>query len=306
MLGVLATGVSLSAIVALSMFVSVVMVPAHEYYNTKVRENVLGERFDPWDKLFSSKNMVVSVLKGKDHAGIEEEVEKYHGKAVYLGRILRLALTSKQVDAVDRDIEGFVMVSEWDDFDTYFKFEKAFQLASVKIVARQGFERKGLFNLATPHFLSIVRMYNYMFSNVADLSKSSKSSPLVEKAQIIGDIAGDENKGIYIWNWILDSEKEEERELDKAYGAKMMSMLSSYGGGPMHMGNSVNDERFSGKFNLVAGVYYPGVAFFKRLLSSEWMEGTLKGKQPGDSLAIVTTPLKLNHPAKPLVTTKLL
>ena len=82
----------------------------------------------------------------------------------------------------------------------------------------------------------------------------------------------------------------EQRAADAAYGRRMAGLFAQGGFGPMHMGRAVRLEG-DARFDRVALVYYPGVDFMRALIRSSFMAGIIGGKQPGDSLAVLTLPI---------------
>ena len=60
--------------------------------------------------------------------------------------------------------------------------------------------------------------------------------------------------------------------------------------GPMHMGSAVTLEG-DASFKTVAIVYYPGVSYFAKLVSSRFFLGIIGDKQLGDTQAVPTVPI---------------
>ena len=87
-----------------------------------------------------------------------------------------------------------------------------------------------------------------------------------------------------------DMGTKEEQAADRRYTLHMLEMFVTFGGGPLHMGSAKSLGKKDGNWKQVACVFYPDRAFFCKLISSAWMFRIGKDKQPGDSLAVLTSP----------------
>ena len=120
---------------------------------------------------------------------------------------------------------------------------------------------------------------------------------IFELAKFIDD-QGWKGDGVLIWNWLKDGTPEQAAK-DRAEGLQMLEMLMQHGGGPMHAGSTVALDGQDGEFENIVAMYYPGREFLTQLLRSEWMHRTVKGKSPGDSLAVMTIPFRARAEAVP-------
>jgi hypothetical protein len=82
----------------------------------------------------------------------------------------------------------------------------------------------------------------------------------------------------------------EQRRADRGYARQMMRGMAEGGYGPMHMGKAITIEG-DAEFQQFAAIYYPGIDFFQRMLSSTFMSRIGGDKQLGDSLAVITVPI---------------
>ena len=66
--------------------------------------------------------------------------------------------------------------------------------------------------------------------------------------------------------------------------------MAEGGYGPMHMARAVRVEG-DADFDQVVLVYYPGIDFMRSMVESSFFNRIVGGKQPGDTLALITVPI---------------
>ncbi len=256
-----------------------------------------------------------------------DSVNEGGSKLVYTGRAIQVAVESKQpgleeikqgaVEAVlliefGADRETSVDDATGKDLIHKWRSSAKVQESGMRVMAAQGFRRSDRTNFAVPLVLTalqgVIRLFGLDKSyHLHDLVPMTSETSKIDNA---GTQEGFSDKkmsnfiknfdklsksrnasaddAIFIWNW-LQKGTASQQKADGIYGAQMMAMLSTHGGGIMEFGTAVSVD---GNFDNIAAVYYPGVGFFNRLLSSKWMRHTVQGKKPGDSIAVITTPFK--------------
>jgi hypothetical protein len=77
---------------------------------------------------------------------------------------------------------------------------------------------------------------------------------------------------------------------DRRYTSQMFGLMAEGVHGPMHVGDAVPLAEGT-RFDRVALVYYPGVAYFGDMLRSRFYRGIVSDKQLGDTQASITVPV---------------
>eukprot|EP01126_Amoeba_proteus_P067028 TRINITY_DN9812_c0_g1_i2.p1 TRINITY_DN9812_c0_g1~~TRINITY_DN9812_c0_g1_i2.p1 ORF type:complete len:339 (-),score=50.45 TRINITY_DN9812_c0_g1_i2:223-1239(-) len=296
----------------LTVFVALlaVFIPPQWYYNHHVRREILSDSTD----LMKSEVHVVSVLQ-RDPSfpnnidsmviALINNVSSFSGSITYIGRVVEIAVPSKQFELPNADI---VVVTTWRKLSGFIDFRKSLHgWANHRV---QIMYRNAWLNHLIPTGLFLLNLKSSLLGPTCNLTETVDDSLLSESTldHISSRLAivlestskGSEDDAIMIWNWLKNGSPEQIKE-DRSYSLKMMEMLSQNGGGLINFGTAVQTSgvETDGEFDFVASVYYPGRAFFHKLLRSRWMKETVAGKQLGDTLAVITIPYLKSAPSVP-------
>ena len=82
----------------------------------------------------------------------------------------------------------------------------------------------------------------------------------------------------------------EQRKAHEVYSRQMMSRMSTMDHGPLHIGHAVGIQG-NARFDDAYIVHYPSANYFADLLSSEFYQGIVQGKQVADTVVVPTIPI---------------
>lgn len=296
--------------VAVLALVAAIVYRQHTYYSS-VRIELLKNEQPTWYQ-FDDMHCVTLLSRASNAtlhlpdmvAAMRNSAAVLKGNVVYVGKTIKTVVASSQLPSTQTHIDVLV-VTQWSGGDEKTASIRAF-ITGLKAsgewsyVASQGMKRNPLLNLLIPQALGVLSFSKYV-KGAANLdteaSMAESTADMHYDLPRMHRIAAEVEKGgspldpVFIWNW-LKKGTPEQQAADNEYGLKMMSMLAENGGGLMNIGKTFDlGEGFNdGTFDYVASVYYPGRLFFARLLRSDWMFKAVQGKQPGDSIAVATTP----------------
>lgn len=234
-------------------------------------------------------------------AGLKKIAEKHGAKFIYAGQRVLIPVKSKQLET--KGIWDGLIIFEWASLQAYRNasqspdYDKA--LHSFIRTYSSGFHRSSFFNMCIPVGLSMMRFIAYLkgIPNVLPLKK--KKGALIPRAQelhsqMIRNIneVGDAKTPILIFNLIKPGNKEQAKN-DAEYTNMMMLMFAEINTGPIHWGETAIIEG-NAQFRTTLLVHYPSKEFFCGLMKSEFMNRVGKGKQLGDSVALMTTPIHMS------------
>ena len=299
-----------------------------------VRTGVLGDRTPMfreaslWHGFSTLSSVSMLRLSGgaRDDATIIEAIaqlsataRKMGGQVCYVGRAVQVVVQSSQLtDADDFDV---VVLASWAEGGQpgFEAFRRVLDSGGDGGSPRwerhiaNGFWRNAFLNMmASGVAMLLLRLkcgLRAIFHDVHTPAEERVRESAVERLKNTAELADAVDKlkapdaGVMIFNCLnSDFGSAEDQASDRAYGQLMMEMLSQHGGGPVHVGSAVSlsgagGEHNDGNWKQIACVYYPGCAFFARLMRSEWMAEAVGGKKPGDSIAVLTIPFA---PADPL------
>lgn len=284
---------------------------AHRFYNVRIRRETLGEDTSLWG--LRAAYHVVHVLRRKESdpqtlqqkvAALQTDLEAEGGRVTYLGRVVK-GLLVKSAQLPGSDQFDVLVVSRWSTPRAFVAW-RATQMPAMGWASEtaQGMWRNPLLNLLLAQGMTLLRTISWLRSRRIDLATeadevaSGGSAPSGEQygpqalrswaAKLEAGAEGDE--GVILYNFLKNGTREQRRKNAK-YSLAMMKMLAQNGGGLMHAGRAQRpSEETDGQFDVVAAVYYPGVAFMAKLLRSQWMSRNVEGKALGDTLVVATVP----------------
>jgi hypothetical protein len=218
-------------------------------------------------------------------------------RVVYAGRVGVVGIASSQLPQVDWDA---VVLVQYPSRDAYRAAAAGSALrgalATFAESYSQGFERPVLLNLALPQLLLALRVYqrltrqpsHYPFVPAADrrdprTEASDVRLAALERLRPFGE------RAVVVVN-LLEHGTPEQQRADRAYGLSMAGLFAEGVHGPMHMGRAARLEG-DAHFDRVALVYYPGIDYMRELMGSAFFNDIVGGKQPGDTLAVLTVPV---------------
>lgn len=313
--------------VLLTFFAVALMTNTHM---NEVRCSVLGDQTSTWRFASVCNGLstlnVVSMLRLCGPARKNDEAllaateqlrhtaREHGGQVNYVGRAIHVAVKSKQLsDAQEFDV---VVLSSWVETGqggwASFRQVVDSECGWERHVAC-GYWRNPVVNFAVVVALVLLRLkcgLRGVYHNVAHPATATHDGDEVQtqmdKLAKKLDALGSAKAGVLVCNCLNDdfrpgrsaAEAKSDKAIDRSYSQNMMEMLGQHGGGPLHLGRvaslkTVETGAFNdGEWKHCACVYYPGCAFFCQLLRSEWMQRVVKGKAPGDSIAVVTVPFR--------------
>jgi hypothetical protein len=248
---------------------------------------------------------VVTFLVVPEGRQVIEEVRKLRSlieasgdaRMVYAGQAAFVALASEQLPEADWNAAFLVQYPTREAYEAMAGSESyRAVLASFPHNYSQGLKRPRALNLAMHQALLALRL--------RDLVTFAPSRLPFEKAEHIDDPRSrDRGAGfdklaalkplgedaIVVVN-LLKRGTPDQQAADRGYGLKMAGGMAEGGYGPMHMGRAVRVEG-DADFDHVAMVYYPGVDFMRSMVESTFFNRIVGGKQPGDTLALITVPI---------------
>lgn len=248
----------------------------------------------------------VTFLQLRDGSDLVEELRKFkeqletgHGaQLVYAGKVVVDVLPSSQLEAEFGKVawNAVVLVQHPSRaaFDTvsasagYRELLSGFQRSYT-----YGLKRGPVLNLLIPQFLLakralqiVTRAPSHYPMRRSDAAPDEGRGRILEALQAETELGA---KAVLIVN-LLKNGTAEERAANSSYGQSMLGMMAEGGYGPMHMGRAVSVEG-EAKFDSVALVYYPGVAYFAEMAQSTFFRGIIGGKRLGDTQVSITVPL---------------
>lgn len=256
--------------------------------------------------LYSSSNFhVVTFLETAEGADLIEQVAELRrameasgtAKLVYAGQA---AFTVESTQLGPRSWDAVVLV-QYPSRESYEDAAKSVAqrdaLAAFAQTYSHGMERHPVANLLLPQVLLVIRFIDIIRGNwnVEDLDpmpapETSERMAFLEdrRADLLG-LQSVNAEAVLVFN-LMQAGDPEQRAANRSYGFKMMSRMAALAHGPMHMGTAVTLEA-EARFDDVAAVYYPGVAYFSELLGSGFFQGIVGDKQLGDTMVVATVPI---------------
>jgi uncharacterized protein (DUF1330 family) len=217
---------------------------------------------------------------------------------VYAGRVAVVGIESRQLPETAWDA---VVLVQYPSREAYRAAagSPAYRAALSPFAETfaQGFERPVLLNLALPQLLLALRAYQVVTrqpshypllpAEPGEIDPRAPNRP--DRLAGLGAVEDLGRDAVVIVN-LLRRGTPEQRDADRRYGFEMAGLFAEGAHGPMHMGSAVTLEG-DAEFDMVALVYYPGVDYLRELMASRFFNGIVGGKQPGDTLAVVTVPV---------------
>jgi uncharacterized protein (DUF1330 family) len=249
---------------------------------------------------------VVTYLDVSEGSDVIEEVRKLRGdlessgeaELVWAGRAAFSALESEQIAPAEWDA---VVLVQYPSREAYAELAASPGYhAALERFSRSyshGLERSPRLNLSIPFLLLALRAgqiltrapSHYPFEPASSDERDPRTQRQPERFEKLRALKPLSEDAIVVVN-LLKRGTVEQQAADSAYGRKMAGMFAEGVHGPMHMGRAVTLEG-DAEFDRVAIVYYPGIEYFIAMAGSTFFNGIVGGKQPGDTLAVVTVPI---------------
>lgn len=218
-------------------------------------------------------------------------------RLVYAGQAAFVGLQSAQLPPIDWNAVLLVQYPTRSAYDTMAE-NAGYQavLADIPHAYSMGMERPRLLNLAIHQALLLLKLRDRVTfapsrfpfekaeqtqdpngrDRAAEFAKLASLKPLGEDAIVVVNL--------------LKRGTPEQQAADRGYGLQMAGGFAEGGYGPMHIGRAVELEG-DAEYDQVALVYYPGIDFMRSMIESSFFQGIVGGKQPGDTLAVITVPI---------------
>lgn len=303
----MARGVSTLSIVAIVLGVGIFALAVaagwqHGRY-LEVRRGPVQDQQPLWYP--SGSFHVATFLEVPEGQDVIEEVRKLRdllegsgdARMVYAGQAAFVALESKQLPEADWNAFTLVQYPSRVAYEATAAGEGyRAALAAFPHAYAHGMKRPRLVNLAIPQLLLGLRLRDILTfapshfpfekaeaieigggrDRTAELDKLAALKPLGEDAVVVVNL--------------LKRGTPEQQAADRAYGLKMAAGMAEGRYGPMHMGAALRVEG-DADFDHVALVYYPGIDFMRSMIESTFFNRIVGGKQPGDTMALITVPI---------------
>lgn len=270
-----------------------------------IRQRALGEQVGAaWPRL-ASRLTVVSMLSGPEEdaaAALDAALAQHGARRVYLGKVVTVAYASAQLPGLAPEL---ALSAEFPSLEAFAAFRASLGRAApaFRVLASHGYtqndwvERVGLALLNLGGWVaSFVLPGGFDLGARAEERMAPPPEARAKRDKLVAALASAQvrdDEPILMWNWIRDGSPEQ-AAADRAYSVQMISLLGRHGGGAIHVGFAVGRSASSaldGTYDSLAAMMYPGAAFFRTMLFSRWMQINIEGKQPGDTLAVMTVPL---------------
>ena len=248
---------------------------------------------------------VVTVLAVPEGREVIEEVRKLRNlleasgdvRMVYAGQAAFVALQSKQLPEAAWNAAFLVQYPSREAYEAMSGSESyRAALATFPHHHSQGMKRWRFVNLALPQALLGLRIRDlvtftpsrFPFEKAEQMRGSDTRDRAAEFDKLVAlKPLGEE--AIVVVN-LLKSGTKEQQAADRSYGLKMAGGFAEGAYGPMHMGSAVRVEG-DADFDNIALVYYPGIDFMRSMVESTFFNSIVGGKQPGDTMAMITVPI---------------
>ena len=215
------------------------------------------------------------------------------GQWIYAGKTVFIGLHSSQLGETAWDGAFLVQYPSREAYD-----EVAGTPAYREALGRfpetysHGMKRPAALNLGLPMALLATHVRNVLTgAPIIDTDDPADPEELAERLASPGVAAAAPygTQAMVVVNLVLNGDSAE-RKANSEYGSAMLSVMARGGHGPAHIGGALTLEG-TARFDNVIIVYYPGVEYFIRLVSSKFFTGIVGNKQLGDSLAMPTVPI---------------
>lgn len=225
--------------------------------------------------------------------GFVGAVEAASGTPIYAGRAAGSTIVSNEFDTSAWDA---VLLAQFPSRETY---DAAWLEPARAVFQRsyaQGFVRPVALNLVLPQMLLGVRLFDLVtlqpsiFPVVPDPDIDMKAPKNPRFAEIFGALGDDAQRGLVFVNLVQAGTPEQEAGASGVHPRKMARAMAEGGYGPLHVGEAVTLEG-DAEFERVMINYYPGTEFFLSLMSSTFIQETLRGYQPSGMEAVPTVPI---------------
>ena len=246
---------------------------------------------------------VVSCLEAGEGADLAAELralragaEAAGGRWVYVGEVVVNAGESTQIGPVRWDA---VVLAQYPSREAYERFasgpEAKELLGRFSRVYEQGFRRAVAANLLFPQVMlgrrvaQIVRREpsKFPFVPMEGELPFAEAGRVAAELRALGEVS--ERNAVVVLN-LLKHGSAEERAADQEYGRRLLGSMAEGGYGPVHLGAAEAVEG-SHDFDDIVLVYYPSGSFFADMITSEFFQGIVGGKQLGDTQSTVTVPM---------------
>lgn len=220
-------------------------------------------------------------------------VEEASGTPIYAGRAAGSTIVSNQLET-----------SEWDAvLLAQFPSRGAYEVASLESVRApfqnsyaQGFTRPVMLNLVLPQMVLGLRLVDLVtfqpsiFPVVPDPNLAVDEPKNARAAEIFAALREGAQDGVVFVNLVHDATPEQQASASGVHPRKMGRAMAEGGYGPLHVGDAVTLEG-DVDFDRVMINFYPGLEFFRSLMSSTFIQETIRGYEPTGMEAMPTVPI---------------
>ncbi len=216
-------------------------------------------------------------------------VEAASGTPIYAGRAAGSTIVSDQFDTSAWDA---VLLAQFPSRDAYDVADFEAVRAAFQRSYAQGFKRPVALNLALPQMLLGMRLFDLVtlqpsiFPVVPDPEFDEDDPRLAELFEALRPDAQD---GLVFVN-LVQAATPAQRAAEGAHPRKMLRAMAEGGYGPLHMGEVVGLEG-DAEFDRVMINYYPGIEFFRSLMTSTFIQESIGGFRPVKMEALPTVPI---------------
>jgi uncharacterized protein (DUF1330 family) len=249
---------------------------------------------------------VLTYLQVSDGGDLVEELRKLRdlleasgeARMIYAGQAAFLALQSEQLPEIP--FNGGVLV-QYPSRDAYeaMAHSESYRAALAGFVHHYsyGFERPRALNLAIHQALLGIRLRDlvtfrpsrFPFAKAEEIHLREEGARRQEGFDALLALSPRGDDAVVVLN-LLKKGSAEQRAADRGYGLAMAGGFAEGAYGPMHFGLAKKVEG-DAHFDQVAMVYYPGVRFMRDMVESTFFNEIVGGKQPGDTMAMITVPI---------------
>ena len=220
-------------------------------------------------------------------------VEEASGTPIYAGRAAGSTIVSNQLDTSAWDA---VLLAQFPSREAYDVASFEALRATFQHSHAHGFVRPAALNVALPQMLLGARFFDLVifrpsiFPVVQDANIDVDDPENNRFAELLEALGAEPQDGLVFVNLVRDGTAEQQAATTGAHPRKMMRAMAEGGYGPLHMGEAVTLEG-DAEFDRVMINYYPGVEFFRSLMTSTFIQETIDSYQPSEMEALPTVPI---------------
>ena len=219
---------------------------------------------------------------------------------VYAGKIVQNARDSGQLtEALGREVEWqAIILQQFESRDAYSHYlqDDDVQAALSEFPDRfaHGMHRSAALNLLLPQALLLRRIQRLI--TFAPAITPFETVSVIEDAEaaesaesMLPEADESRSEAIVVVNLMLEGDAAQ-RAANADYAGRMFSLMAENEHGPIHVGASVPIDHLL-DYTSVALVYYPGISYFRDMVSSTFFQGIIGDKQLADTMVSITVPI---------------